>query len=534
MLLTLPPSSPSSYNKFDLIQKKMSNNNTSNNNTARNTSQDINTSSPSNPRRFVQQQPAQQQQQQQLTPSQLQHRQEQLMTAAMLERSAFHEGAGAGNPLFAPSLGERRASLLAAQQWQQQQQQQHQQLMQFQLQRQQAAAAAEHAAQQQEQLEINSLLRQRRQIDEMLLNSMSQSRRLSMPGMDSFPSAGAASASSFLPPGSAATSIPMSMGTASAMFGSRAAAAVGAPSPTAATSSFNISTNTNPSSAFLGGADSDLLAGKIAGGPAHLFPDQRSFSDPLFMSAAMAANQNSSSGSGRSRLHPLQAQASAAQDHQDTEHPEEEEELEEDDETYFDDAGTDEVDRDFKRSQENFPLKLYRILWEVTHKQGRGDIMSFFPHGRAFAVHKPKEFLAEVMPKYFATGRMNTFLKQLNLYGFRRITEGKDKGGYFHPKFILGKRHLCKQIRRKKTDWKAPAGGKAAGAATGASKKEATVKSSASTTSTDQYVETLKLDMKKQRQESKSRTPSPPSPRPSGANSPSSHPKMRWKRTQQG
>ena len=105
---------------------------------------------------------------------------------------------------------------------------------------------------------------------------------------------------------------------------------------------------------------------------------------------------------------------------------------------------------DVKRPREPFPLKLYRILYDA-EKNGQSDIISFLPHGRAFAVHKSKEFIRDIMPKYFAAGRMNTFLKQLNLYFFVRITDGKDKGAYRHPKFARGKRHLCKKIKRKRT-----------------------------------------------------------------------------------
>lgn len=112
-----------------------------------------------------------------------------------------------------------------------------------------------------------------------------------------------------------------------------------------------------------------------------------------------------------------------------------------------------EDDPNFKRTREPFPLKLYRILHEA-ERNGQSDIVSFFPHGRAFAVHKSKEFIRDIMPKYFAAGRMNTFLKQLNLYAFRRITEGPEKGGYFHPLFVHGKRHQCKEIRRKKATTK--------------------------------------------------------------------------------
>jgi hypothetical protein len=42
-----------------------------------------------------------------------------------------------------------------------------------------------------------------------------------------------------------------------------------------------------------------------------------------------------------------------------------------------------------------------------------------------------------------------SFQRQLNLYGFRRISEGKEKGGYFHKDFFKGKRSLARKIRRK-------------------------------------------------------------------------------------
>jgi hypothetical protein len=46
--------------------------------------------------------------------------------------------------------------------------------------------------------------------------------------------------------------------------------------------------------------------------------------------------------------------------------------------------------------------------------------------------------------------------RQLNLYGFRRIGEGPDKGGYIHEHFLRGKKSLCKKIKRKKPTVKLP------------------------------------------------------------------------------
>jgi len=43
---------------------------------------------------------------------------------------------------------------------------------------------------------------------------------------------------------------------------------------------------------------------------------------------------------------------------------------------------------------------------------------------------------------------VTSFQRQLNLYGFRRITKGDDFGAYFHPHFIRGRDDLVQHIRR--------------------------------------------------------------------------------------
>jgi HSF-type DNA-binding len=63
--------------------------------------------------------------------------------------------------------------------------------------------------------------------------------------------------------------------------------------------------------------------------------------------------------------------------------------------------------------------------------------------------------LQEIMPKYFTTCRLASFQRQLNLYGFRRITEGRGKGAYTHDYFEKGNRALCRKMKRQKTRVKA-------------------------------------------------------------------------------
>lgn len=109
----------------------------------------------------------------------------------------------------------------------------------------------------------------------------------------------------------------------------------------------------------------------------------------------------------------------------------------------------DPVETTTKGRSEPFPAKLHRMLSEL-EQEGKDDVCSFLPHGRAFCVHKPKQFAEEIMPKYFRMSRFSSFHRQLNLYDFKRLTEGKDKGAYYHELFLYGRPALTIQMKRTK------------------------------------------------------------------------------------
>mmetsp|Transcript_27060 Transcript_27060/g.63277 ORF Transcript_27060/g.63277 Transcript_27060/m.63277 type:complete len:466 (-) Transcript_27060:69-1466(-) len=111
-----------------------------------------------------------------------------------------------------------------------------------------------------------------------------------------------------------------------------------------------------------------------------------------------------------------------------------------------------------------FPLKLYVLLDDAMSADPSRDrelpgvpdgkvlsqIVCFQPHGRAFKVQGIDLFKAYVLPVYFGKMKYSSFLRQLNLYGFTRLSKGVDKGGYYHELFLQNRQFLVHRIQRTK------------------------------------------------------------------------------------
>eukprot|EP00977_Amphora_coffeiformis_P024421 scaffold15759_cov174-Amphora_coffeaeformis.AAC.3 len=96
-----------------------------------------------------------------------------------------------------------------------------------------------------------------------------------------------------------------------------------------------------------------------------------------------------------------------------------------------------------------FPVVLHRLVARV-QSDGFGHIFGWQPHGRCFVIHKPEDFTDQILPKYFEGGsnKLTSFQRQLNLYGFSRITRGTDAMGYYHEYFLRDREYLAKRIQR--------------------------------------------------------------------------------------
>lgn len=95
---------------------------------------------------------------------------------------------------------------------------------------------------------------------------------------------------------------------------------------------------------------------------------------------------------------------------------------------------------------ESFPQKLYRILSEA-EQTGSQDVISFNAAGTAFKIHRPVEF-TQTLQEFFRHSRLESFKRQLSMYGFHRISAGPEEDYFAHPLFVRGRPELCQSIKR--------------------------------------------------------------------------------------
>ncbi|NWZ96539.1 HSF1 protein, partial [Nesospiza acunhae] len=80
--------------------------------------------------------------------------------------------------------------------------------------------------------------------------------------------------------------------------------------------------------------------------------------------------------------------------------------------------------------------------------------------GSSFHVFDQGQFSKEVLPKFFKHNNMASFVRQLNMYGFRKVVHieqgglvkpDKDDTEFQHPFFLRGQEKLLENIKRKVT-----------------------------------------------------------------------------------
>ena len=60
-------------------------------------------------------------------------------------------------------------------------------------------------------------------------------------------------------------------------------------------------------------------------------------------------------------------------------------------------------------------------LWQLVNDQQNRQLVRWAPGGRSFLVMDQTKFSKEILPNYFKHQKMNSFIRQLNMYGFKKV-----------------------------------------------------------------------------------------------------------------
>nr|QPA35680.1 heat shock factor 1 [Eleginops maclovinus] len=107
----------------------------------------------------------------------------------------------------------------------------------------------------------------------------------------------------------------------------------------------------------------------------------------------------------------------------------------------------------------NVPAFLTK-LWTLVEDPDTDPLICWSLSGTSFHVFDQGRFSKEVLPKFFKHNNMASFIRQLNMYGFRKVVHieqgglvepERDDTEFQHPFFIRGQEHLLENIKRKVT-----------------------------------------------------------------------------------
>jgi hypothetical protein len=88
-------------------------------------------------------------------------------------------------------------------------------------------------------------------------------------------------------------------------------------------------------------------------------------------------------------------------------------------------------------------------MLEEAAQNGKEDLISWLPCGTKLMIRNQRDFAETIMSKYCRHSKYKSFLRQLSMYKFQRISSGPDKGAYHHPHFLRHRMDLADLINRE-------------------------------------------------------------------------------------
>ncbi|XP_023569997.1 heat shock factor protein 2 isoform X1 [Octodon degus] len=109
------------------------------------------------------------------------------------------------------------------------------------------------------------------------------------------------------------------------------------------------------------------------------------------------------------------------------------------------------------KQSSNVPAFLSK-LWTLVEEAHTNEFITWSQNGQSFLVLDEQRFAKEILPKYFKHNNMASFVRQLNMYGFRKVVHidsgivKQERDGpveFQHPYFRQGQDDLLENIKRK-------------------------------------------------------------------------------------
>lgn len=86
--------------------------------------------------------------------------------------------------------------------------------------------------------------------------------------------------------------------------------------------------------------------------------------------------------------------------------------------------------------------------YEMVNDESTNELISWSESNDSFIIWDESKFASQLLPKYFKHSNFSSFVRQLNIYGFRKIDT--DNWQFANEAFIKGQKHLLRNIIRRK------------------------------------------------------------------------------------